>query len=377
MYRIGEFSYLCEATMKTLRYYDKINLLKPAMIDEFTGYRYYSEEQVERFQKIKQFQLVGFTLTEIKQLIDDPDQSKLEAKLEQIQKENSDKIKMLNDMKDNMKDKKGRIEFIKNPNHLVIGQFVKLRTRKDYDKVLNKIDRLINNQSVLNCPKVFLNYEKNYKEKNIFCFIGREITQYKDNYELIYKWQSKKLMVLNHNKVETVLHIKTKGNVNQSYQQLIKFAKTHSIQIRGEFQEYYHHNEINICVEAYDLTIENKDAIQHNEFLKNNLKEIHSKEYIGSWLLQGEIVELPKAFNPKKNHPVPETKLVKLTLNSDGTTNFKHITWKENYLIIKENSKLIYNPFYIHKKGFRTYLIVFVNSKYSNARPYQYYYKKL
>ena len=43
MYQIGEFSYLCETTIKTLRYYDKINLLKPVKINTLTGYRYYSE----------------------------------------------------------------------------------------------------------------------------------------------------------------------------------------------------------------------------------------------------------------------------------------------------------------------------------------------
>lgn len=42
MYRIGEFSYLCERTIKTLRHYDKIGILKPKETDNFTGYRYYS-----------------------------------------------------------------------------------------------------------------------------------------------------------------------------------------------------------------------------------------------------------------------------------------------------------------------------------------------
>ena len=45
MYRIGEFSHLCETTIKTLRHYDKINLLKPSKIDDFTGYRYYEDNQ--------------------------------------------------------------------------------------------------------------------------------------------------------------------------------------------------------------------------------------------------------------------------------------------------------------------------------------------
>ena len=53
MYRIGEFSYLCSMSIKTLRYYDKIGVLIPASVDELTGYRYYSIDQLEQAQKIK------------------------------------------------------------------------------------------------------------------------------------------------------------------------------------------------------------------------------------------------------------------------------------------------------------------------------------
>lgn len=42
MLRIGEFSKLSKTTVKTLRYYDKVGLLKPAFVDSFTGYRYYT-----------------------------------------------------------------------------------------------------------------------------------------------------------------------------------------------------------------------------------------------------------------------------------------------------------------------------------------------
>ena len=49
MYRIGEFSYLYKLTIKTLRYYDEIDLFKPSYKEPYTGYRYYSEDQKEEF----------------------------------------------------------------------------------------------------------------------------------------------------------------------------------------------------------------------------------------------------------------------------------------------------------------------------------------
>lgn len=67
MLRIGEFSKLTGVPIRTLRYYDEIDLFKPAEIDLFTDYRYYKEEQIEDLELINKLKQVGFTLDEIKQ----------------------------------------------------------------------------------------------------------------------------------------------------------------------------------------------------------------------------------------------------------------------------------------------------------------------
>lgn len=66
MLRIGEFSKLTNVPIRTLRYYDEIDLFKPEDIDLFTNYRYYKEEQVEDLCLINKLKSVGFTLDEIK-----------------------------------------------------------------------------------------------------------------------------------------------------------------------------------------------------------------------------------------------------------------------------------------------------------------------
>ena len=55
MLKIGEFSKLSHLTIKTLRFYEKEDLLKPAYIDERTGYRFYETSQLERAAKIKAY----------------------------------------------------------------------------------------------------------------------------------------------------------------------------------------------------------------------------------------------------------------------------------------------------------------------------------
>ena len=69
MITIQGFAKLCGCNTQTLRYYDRIGLLTPAKVDEWTGYRYYEEEQAMLFVKIKNLQQADFTIEEIKSLL--------------------------------------------------------------------------------------------------------------------------------------------------------------------------------------------------------------------------------------------------------------------------------------------------------------------
>ena len=69
MITIQGFSKLCGCNTQTLRYYDRIGLLTPAKVDEWTGYRYYEEEQALLFVKIKNLQQADFSIEEIKTLL--------------------------------------------------------------------------------------------------------------------------------------------------------------------------------------------------------------------------------------------------------------------------------------------------------------------
>ena len=66
---IKEFAKLVNCNPQTLRYYDSVDLLKPAGVDKFSGYRRYDEEQALDFVKIRNLQTAGFTIVEIKELL--------------------------------------------------------------------------------------------------------------------------------------------------------------------------------------------------------------------------------------------------------------------------------------------------------------------
>lgn len=69
MFTIGEFSKLCMVTTKTLRHYDASGLLKPAFINEETGYRYYESAQFHDMLLIQKLKGYGCSLEEISQLL--------------------------------------------------------------------------------------------------------------------------------------------------------------------------------------------------------------------------------------------------------------------------------------------------------------------
>ncbi len=71
MFKIGDFSRLSRVSVKALRYYDELGLLKPMMIDRWTGYRYYSAEQLPRLNRILAFKELGLSLEQIAQLLDE------------------------------------------------------------------------------------------------------------------------------------------------------------------------------------------------------------------------------------------------------------------------------------------------------------------
>lgn len=65
----GDFARACGISVSALRYYDSQGLLSPVYIDNFTGYRYYDESQIEICKTIGILKSADFTLSEIKQIL--------------------------------------------------------------------------------------------------------------------------------------------------------------------------------------------------------------------------------------------------------------------------------------------------------------------
>lgn len=88
MLKIGNFSRLSLVSVKALRYYDELGLLKPARVDESSGYRYYSVSQLTRLNRILALKDMGLSLEQIAHLLDKdltPDQIRGMLRLKQLE----------------------------------------------------------------------------------------------------------------------------------------------------------------------------------------------------------------------------------------------------------------------------------------------------
>jgi DNA-binding transcriptional MerR regulator len=71
MFKIADFSRFTRVSVKMLRHYDEIGLLRPARVDPESGYRYYAADQLPRLNRIIALKDLGFGLEQIATMLDD------------------------------------------------------------------------------------------------------------------------------------------------------------------------------------------------------------------------------------------------------------------------------------------------------------------
>lgn len=118
MFRIGEFSKLTQVSIRMLRYYDEVGLLKPAEVDKWTGHRMYSVTQIPRLNRILYLRDSGFLVSEIALALEMNDRLLLETldkkrlEIEQTIQNEQEKIRKIAIAKTRYKKAKGNFIII-------------------------------------------------------------------------------------------------------------------------------------------------------------------------------------------------------------------------------------------------------------------------
>lgn len=76
-FSVGEAAKAAQMTSETLRHYDRIGLVKPSKKDQWTNYRYYTEQDIVRLNTVKALQMMDLPLRQIKEVLEYDDLGKL------------------------------------------------------------------------------------------------------------------------------------------------------------------------------------------------------------------------------------------------------------------------------------------------------------
>lgn len=148
-FNIGEFSKLNRITVKTLRHYEEIGLLKPNEVDEWTGYRYYDVSQFHKISTILYLKKLRFSLSEIRDLFDEgietPTTEMLQAKMEECRNEQMQLQQQYEELtylkKHLQKVKKMEKIFVKTLPAVTVASYRKVI--KNYDELFNLCPNVI------------------------------------------------------------------------------------------------------------------------------------------------------------------------------------------------------------------------------------------
>lgn len=392
MYRIGEFSYLYKLTIKTLRYYDEINLFKPSYKEPYTGYRYYSDNQKQELENILKLKDYGFTLEEIKDMKKELNEEQIVRKIEELQRQQeqlNSKIKELESLKNGEENKmKYKVYFDPNIRMNIIGERITInkRTKEELDRYFVDLEKKIRKMFKLDPKKglhskVIITEEVGYKEEEVDLFVGYLESIYLNKKQKDIWFKHKENWYSTPPVFDCLVAIDVEeDDVAKACSDIIEYAKENNFQIIGPFIEIY--DDID-KLKVYVMVINLKTEEYSTELLKRRSLELYNKpfelseEFLGKWKIKEILPNIN--FNPNKQKSNPITTFMNLEFYNDGTTNFENVKWSYNELFIINDNGIISNRMHIKEYDNKEYLEIRMNdlsSVYYNAAPISYIYER-
>jgi DNA-binding transcriptional MerR regulator len=244
MYRIGEFSKIGKVTVKTLRYYDEVGLLKPDRVDEKTGYRVYSTKQLLELHNIQSLRQIGLPISETMLVLKGFDRQFV---LEQHRRE------VMAEM-DDLKRKLSRINYllsgqeVENMNYQATIKeipsctvYSKVMIVPNYDAYFDLIpkigEKLVKKYPDLKCATpayCFIAYlDEEYKEEDINVEFCEAVTEARENFDDIVFKEIPPVTVV------SVMHKGPYSELRDAYAYALDWVEKNGYQIADSPRENY------------------------------------------------------------------------------------------------------------------------------------------
>jgi effector-binding domain-containing protein len=252
LYKIGDFSRLCRVTVRALRYYDEIDLLKPVQVDQTTGYRYYSIDQLSKLNRIIMLKEMGLSLDDINRIMHDNIpvdyiRRLLQVKMAEIQERlNQDsgrlrkveawlsKINKEGLMPTDMYAQMKYIPELRVISKREIGTYEET-TAKLLNDLRQQINQLNNPETVkVTGPIIGLFYDDEYKEKDADIEIALPVSG-----EISINDAYIEVKTLPKCKVISATHLGPYYDMGKAYSQIFEYAEEHGLKLITPIRELY------------------------------------------------------------------------------------------------------------------------------------------
>lgn len=192
MFRIGEFSKLTQVSIRMLRYYDEVGLLKPAEVDKWTGHRLYSVEQIPCLNRILYLRDSGFNVAEIALALDMDDNLLLEdlerkrSEIEQVIQGEQEKLRKITIAKDEIRGNKSELHYNISIKSISSQQVLSLRkivpTYYSEGDLWNEISAFAKENKIEISNSTFSIYhDTEYKERDVDIELCASVSKLQEN----------------------------------------------------------------------------------------------------------------------------------------------------------------------------------------------------
>jgi DNA-binding transcriptional MerR regulator len=252
LFTIGEMADISEIPPITLRYYDKIGLLKPDSVNPENKYRYYSKDQLIFILMIRYYKRLGFTLKDIKEHFLSPEVPVLESYFVKKMGEIDQEILRLNKKKKAIYEwcrllQDGRLVLsYRDGKHLPpprIKEFPACQVVTAKSSTNDKDNEIIINKMIVNTcedndlyaagPVLFAFDSLQERMNNSY----KEVTLYVPIYK--EKYPPDVVRDFGPFKAATIMHIGDYSNIARTYQNLLDWCEKNQVPITGSSVEKY------------------------------------------------------------------------------------------------------------------------------------------
>ncbi|MGL4772610.1 MAG: MerR family transcriptional regulator [Clostridium sp.] len=240
-YKIGVFSQMTKVTIKALRYYDEIGLLKPSYIEEGTGYRYYTSKQLPILHEILSLRQMGFSLNEISRVQEGIaiESILIKKKTELLKKiaEETLKLSQVENYLYNSRESSNYNVILKELPEVIVASMRKIIP--NYNALFDVVPPMGREMERVGCvcavPEYCFNiyHDGEYKEENVDVEICEAVTEIKEDTDMLKFKKIPKVYAA------CVLHQGSYSDFPKAYTSLLKWIEENGFELCDKPRESY------------------------------------------------------------------------------------------------------------------------------------------